>query len=768
MTAREFRIQAIRGFQAEREIPIGATLSVIYGENGRGKTSLCEGWHWLYTGEMLPGLEPQSELRDAGKNIHVDLDKRARLVGGDGAVLAERSPDSFENRADLPATTSPVLLQYRLQQVLFAAERDRREFFERVLELDVESDFAQKLRRACLGIDPFTHEVWEAWRRVSDAVPDEDWQEPNPRPSDKEEQEENEEALLQLLSSYFGCEPTPERIGDAVEAGATRPDLTLGKAEPPVTEKVKTKIQEARSAVDSLSREAEEALERATWRREGLEFVEPPSCPFCAEDTIDEAKLQTIRTEIEEAEEAHRAHQDARSKLEEAVARVLPLVELDAEETRVHLGTLLQRIEDLGVNEPDGLMSTVRTLDEKLHQLVYARPEADELEEPETFLEFSSIAIEVSQQWLSLTPKLEALRSELEERRLHVGYTESAAFIREYFRTARDEFYRQLSGQSILGELEDAATDAVDRLKKKRLERLADRIVNYYQTLRPDDPTPLEEIESAGGVKGNIRIKARSRDKVEHASKLFSFSNANALGMAAHIARVLDADHEVVVFDDPFQSLDDSNRKHVISNLIKKLLANGLQVVIATHEREEARTLLNKYADRRALGTQLKWDAEEGVVPVPMYPSGDVQLATILDGLERDDPSDILKVVASLRQLLEFFCMDYLQAEGEDLPPSNRRNLGSYITALEGLAIDVRPRRETLETLKDWNSTLSDESHFAGADAEGMNELKAITREALKARRQEKQLRPPNQVDWTNVPRNQGIKDRSRRIIGYG
>lgn len=767
MTAEAFRIQAIRGFQAEREIPVAPTLTVIYGENGRGKTSLCEGWHWLFTGEMLPGLEPQSELGDAGKNIHVDLEKRAQLMGEGGRVLSKRSPDGFENPSDLPNVTSPVLLQYRLQQVLFAAQRDRREFFERVLELNVESEFAQKLRRACLGIDPFEHDSWKAWERAVEAVPDEEWHAPNPSPSDKSEQGNNEQALLNLLSSYFACEATPESIEQAIEAGTSRVDVPLSKVEPPVSDEVESKIEEARSALESLSRDAEQAFERVTWRKDGLEFVEPPSCPFCAEDTIDEAKLKTIRSEIEEAEEAHRAHQDARSKRQKAVAKVLPLVELDVEETREHLETLLKRVDELGIEDTEGLVSTVRALDEKLQELQDSRPEADELEESEAFLEFSSMAIDISQRWLAMTPELETLREKLEKRRLRVSYTESATSILQYFRTSLDSFYTQLDAQSVLKELADAP-DAVDRLKRKRLDELAENIVDYYRTLRPDDPTPLEEIESAGGVRGDIRIRAKSRGKIEHASKLFSFSNANALGMAAHIARVLNAGHDVVVFDDPFQSLDDSNRNYVISDLIKKLLDNGLQVVIVTHEREEASTLLNKYADRGGLGTQLRWDTEEGAVPVPMFPSGDVQLATVLDGIERDDPSEILKVVASLRQLLECFCVAYLKEVGGPLPASGRRNLGTCVTKLEGLSVDVRPNRETLESLKNWNDKLSDESHFQGAGAEGMNELKAITREALKAQRQEKQLRPPDVEDWPTVPRDQGIKDRARRIIGYG
>ncbi len=221
-----------------------------------------------------------------------------------------------------------------------------------------------------------------------------------------------------------------------------------------------------------------------------------------------------------------------------------------------------------------------------------------------------------------------------------------------------------------------------------------------------------------------------------------------------------------MVLDDPFQSLDDSNREHVIRNLISELLNDGLQVVVLTHERGAAMKLLDVYAGNGALGTALRWDPNEGAIPEPMYPSGDVQLSMLLDGLERDDPSDILKVCSSLRQLIEGFCADYLQAVGQELPTSNRRNLGSYIAKLEALPVDIGPNIEALVTLKSWNKTLSNEAHLAGSGAEGMNQLSAIAREALEAQRQEKQLRPPNQATWARIPRSDGLSVRCRRILG--
>lgn len=123
MTPAAIGIRAVRGFKEEQEIPLSPTLTVIYGENGRGKTSLCEGWNWLYTGEMLQRLEPRSELSSAGQNIHADVEPRVRLLDEESTVLMERSRSRFSNPASLPEATSPVLLQYRLHQVLYRSPR---------------------------------------------------------------------------------------------------------------------------------------------------------------------------------------------------------------------------------------------------------------------------------------------------------------------------------------------------------------------------------------------------------------------------------------------------------------------------------------------------------------------------------------------------------------------------------------------------------------------------------------------------------------------
>lgn len=767
MKPHTIQIRAVRGFQKEKEIPLSPSLTVVYGDNGRGKTSLCEGVHWLFTGEMREGLEPQSEIGGAGQNIHVDVQRRVRILSKDGHLLAERDEEDLSNPAGLPFSTSPVLLQYQLQQVLYTSEKSRRQFFEQVLELDVESEFAQKLRRACQQLSPFDHDLWKTWKRAVKAVPDEEWDIPSPEPVSKSEQIANEEALIGQLADYFGCEASLDAVRAVLGSPDDEVDVPVEKVGPPVSESLKTEVEEAQEAIEDLNEEAEKALNRASWRKTGFEdFLTIPVCPFCEEETVDESKAASIASDIETIETTHREHTEAKNKLGKAISAISPLIELDVDATSEELEKVKKRVRKLDIEDTTELFELIDGLQDLLSTLSEERPEAEDLEEPDEFRDFSTLAVTITSLWFDLVPKLRLLKEKLERQRLRIQYTQAATAALDYHDSDRGDFYGRLEVQRALDEIADAAPDAVQNLKAQKLGSLADNIVDYYRVLRPSDHTPLEEIKSAGGVKGNIRIMARSQDKLEHASALFSYSNANALGMAAHISRVLDAGHKSVILDDPFQSLDASNRKYVIQRLVSELLEADLQVVIVTHQRKAAQELIDRYVSNSARGVQLSWDPGKGAVPQPMYAGNDRLLEQVLNVLERDDSTEILKGTIAVRQLIEGFCHEYLVEVGGELPPAGRENLGHYISQLEALPEEVRPRSEQIHDLKSWNKRLSTESHSEGAGIEGMEELREITRYALEARRQEKQLRPPDVGSWPQVPRSGGLQRRSSELLG--
>lgn len=762
-------IRAVRGFQDECTIPLSPSLTVIYGGNGRGKTSICEAWHWLYSGEMLPGLEPRSELASAVENIHAKSDPLVRLLDSEDEIMIERRSDGLSNPARLPLMTSPVLLQYRLQQILFTSQGERRSFFQQVLELDTENDFAQKIRRVAQSVKPEKHEAWKTWERAVSHLTDEQFTAPFPSPKTPQEQKRNEESLIQSISDYFGCEPSVKGIEAAVGGGDEQSDSSELSSNPPVTRTAERTIKEALSAISSLDAEAEKALHRVRWQLRGAQqFAEPPLCPFCGEETLTKAMLTEIEARARSVENRSQSHKKAQEKLSAGISTVRPLVELDIPTSQQKLQELKIRLHRIPIEVSEQVFAEVDELRKQLNLLERVRPTLERLTEPDVFNRFASRALRVSLTWISLESELRKVKEELHARQTHFHYVRAAFGLIQYFQEDLASFLTHLTAKPIVHELGKVTPRAVNDLSNRRLLELSDDIQRFYRILRPNDPVPLDSITTTGGVRGDIRIYARSQDKVEHASMLFSYSNANALGMAAHIARVLHGGHWTIVLDDPFQSLDDTNRGSIIQRFVRELIDEDIQVVILTHEREAARELMNMYSERDVLGTNLSWDAQRGICTAPLYPDGDSQLSAILAGLEKDNVEDISKIANNLRKMIEGFCVNYLRADTvqADLPMPRKKNLGGFIPILESLGQEVRPTHDFMKKLRHWNKVLSQEGHYSGELAPGMDELRDIAREVLKAQRQERQLKPPGQTRWTKIPRDGGLKLRMKKVLG--
>jgi hypothetical protein len=75
------------------------------------------------------------------------------------------------------------------------------------------------------------------------------------------------------------------------------------------------------------------------------------------------------------------------------------------------------------------------------------------------------------------------------------------------------------------------------------------------------------------------------------AVRVFSESQTNVLGIAAFLTRSILLGHAFLVLDDPVQSMDDKHFRTLAKELFKKLLANGIQVIILTHNDEFARII---------------------------------------------------------------------------------------------------------------------------------------------------------------------------------
>lgn len=138
--------------------------------------------------------------------------------------------------------------------------------------------------------------------------------------------------------------------------------------------------------------------------------------------------------------------------------------------------------------------------------------------------------------------------------------------------------------ETVLKELKKAVKE-IDKAKEKVLDDkfadLSESVQEWWELLRPDEPTFFSALGPRPGARRTIDIKAglsphpddRSGAKIRDVVAIFSQSQLHCLGLALFLAR---AEHEktgFVVLDDPIFSSDEDYRAHFNASVVEKLLS---------------------------------------------------------------------------------------------------------------------------------------------------------------------------------------------------
>jgi hypothetical protein len=151
--------------------------------------------------------------------------------------------------------------------------------------------------------------------------------------------------------------------------------------------------------------------------------------------------------------------------------------------------------------------------------------------------------------------------------------------------------------QAELATIRDTLINARTKLLNARREHFGSEINSIWAQLRADRYSAFSRLfipEPRGrGFPVEIEVKAVLDDgaqKVEvDALRVFSESQINVLGLAAFITRAKLLGHRMLILDDPVQSMDEEHFKTFSSNLIQRLLSDGFQVIMLTHNDTFAR-----------------------------------------------------------------------------------------------------------------------------------------------------------------------------------
>ncbi|CAM3422129.1 AAA family ATPase [Occultella aeris] len=138
-----------------------------------------------------------------------------------------------------------------------------------------------------------------------------------------------------------------------------------------------------------------------------------------------------------------------------------------------------------------------------------------------------------------------------------------------------------------VGRMIDAAERA---LLDDRFEKMGSEIDRWWATLRPDELVRFGGVgRRASGrryvnLTAELAVSSESSPQVRDAVGVFSDSQLNALGLAAFLARQRLLKSPVVVLDDPLPGYDPDHQVTFAAYTITRLLDEGVQVILLTHD----------------------------------------------------------------------------------------------------------------------------------------------------------------------------------------
>jgi hypothetical protein len=171
MRLRRITLEGFRGFMDRRVVEFDDRLTLVYGPNSYGKTSISEGLEWLLYGttSKLEAAGSKEEYRGSLRNRHVpegttafveavfvaggapEITLRGELGEGDSIrrLVDGRQVDAWPPDFDVSRAPKPFILQHALKNLLLAKPGDRFQGFAALLGLEELETFRTNVVSLC-------------------------------------------------------------------------------------------------------------------------------------------------------------------------------------------------------------------------------------------------------------------------------------------------------------------------------------------------------------------------------------------------------------------------------------------------------------------------------------------------------------------------------------------------------------------------------------------------------------------------------------------
>lgn len=678
-------IAGIRSFGPQQTLRPSRGLTIVYADNGIGKTSLVDGLELLLDGRTTrgrAGAGSPSEIAD-DKNVphvtrdgsHGGYDSHVEVVWSDDpASGAATQTATWEGRFGTPAAARPpvhVLARRRLRDHLRDSGSERAARLGEVVGLGSVIEVIEGVREVLTRLQEECG-AYGGGSSLSAAV----------------DFVEKADILHNVSTAEELREWAREQLADAEEPEA---DLST-----PIDDSVVQFPREALAALVSswLSFDFEPDGPRVPatagdvlWMLESFVKVATPEqeCPACTAGTVSTARLDVIRDLLR----GEREYVEQLLRRDGLGERARGLARQFAVHARVPFGLVSRN-----AGEGDG--ESVRRFRSHCHRLERLHDEwlestkavADALRSLADEPGCGAVdALEIAaSRWKDVDDGYRADLGEADRlRRRALGEFRDASagetdrlrevaahadrILSEIVRTRREELDRECLGRA-LAALKTHQTSVTDAL----FDDLADPINEWLCLLAPDSTPGIRLRVKGTAGRPALSVLLDGGGQQVHAVGRLSDSQLDMLGLAAHLAAIeRQQPGATIVIDDPSDMLDGTTRKKLASEGIARLLGGQAddavhhQVVILTHDDELVRELWDAHRGRRTATLQYHIEAVEVADDrharvLPRNTATAIQRVRDLVQGDKGKSDNLLwfraSLATSVRQAMEMLCKD--------------------------------------------------------------------------------------------------------------
>jgi len=719
MRIESLRISGFRGFNTESTISLDSNVVLVYGLNGSGKSSFTEALEWLFFGEIsrqrLSACPSEYQHDEYLRNLFYQevpspFVEVSGTVSGNQIVIRRELVGKKEKRylngaevtdwAGLPlkleSAFRPMLAQTEIKALVDSEQVDRWEQLASILG----QDDLTKLRAHLLNLRSSKRDVtfkdeegkWGAMK--SEAMVMQDLPKLGPAMASLKYS-----AILDELRTAVGkADGTTEELLEIID-GKQKALLHSGLGQRVVGVawleaatlssflQVPLTLLEEWLALHLVATQAGYDHDHLMFLRIGSVGATPPHCPFCLTASLTEERTKQVAQYLAEAQSAEeamkKAGEKARLMREWLATRLLELTNYFPLQKDLQL--LAQGLLDIGSEK---LAKEVQEFEKasggRVSELIKCRRV--------TVTECLSCCQSAKPQVATLEPLMERLRAESAEgMAIHQEYSETwkdlkariAQVVPLTGKNEQDALKRWIALERIVGFAAksrpffakgivlarlDSLQKKLEQFEKEEVERLltehAKEISDYYKRLNPDDNVTFAGIEVKPGIRRQAKLKANAYGKVVNPVTFFSEAHTNSLALSIYFPQRVDRNTtwEVVVLDDPVQSMDANHSQALIEILVET--AKVKQVIVLTHSKDFWRRLRARFGPDHPKAYNFYSNDATGPKVVLEKSDTIAHLEGAAKHLKAGDAKSLEEASALLRKAIESVCFEYLLEKG--------------------------------------------------------------------------------------------------------